>query len=63
MPAPEQTRVDLLVSQYHRINRQYADIAKSEESLGENVAHLTEEEMKDYIEGTSRETRPRPQVA
>ena len=60
---PEQTKVDQLVAQYHRINRRYADIAKSEDSLGANVAHLTEEEMKEYVQGTSREARPYPQTA
>jgi hypothetical protein len=60
---PEKTKVDHLVDQYHRINRRYADIAKSEESLGANVAHLTEEEMNEYVQGTSRNARPYPQTA
>jgi hypothetical protein len=60
---PEQTRVDQVVGQYHRINRRYVELAKDEQSLGTNVAHLTDEEMAEYVEGTSRETRPRPQAA
>ena len=60
---PEQTKVDQLVNQYHQINRRYADLSENEKSLGTNVAHLTDEEMKEYVELTSREARPYPQVA
>ena len=60
---PEQTKVDQLVNQYHRINRRYVELAKDEKSLGERVAHLTDEEMAEYVERTSREARPYPQVA
>ena len=60
---PEQTKVDQLVGQYHRINRRYVELAKDEKSLGERVAHLTDEEMAEYVERTSREARPYPQVA
>ena len=59
----EQTSVDILVNKYHQINRRYADLAKDEQTLGADVAHLTDEEVKEYVERTSRETRPYPQVA
>jgi len=57
------TKVEQLVNQYHQINRRYGNLSKDEESLGKEVANLTEEEMKEYIQGTSRETRPYPQRA
>ena len=60
---PEQSKVDQLVNQYHQINRGYADLAKNEESLGQRVATLTDEEMREYVQGTSREYRPYPQAA
>jgi len=60
---PEQTKVDQLVNQYHRINRRYVELAKDEKSLGQRVTYLTDEEMAEYVERTSREARPYPQVA
>ena len=65
MPEPTQlaTKVDQLVNQYHQINRRYADLSENEKSLGTNVAHLTDEEMAEYVERTARRPRPYPQVA
>lgn len=56
-------KVAELVNKYHQINRRYDDLSKNEVSLGKEVASLTEEEMKEYVQGTSRETRPSPQRA
>ena len=65
MPDPSQltTVVDQLVNQYHRINRRYVELVKDEKSLGQRVTYLTDEEMAEYVERTSREARPYPQVA
>ena len=57
------TNVERLVNQYHQINRRYDNLSRDEKKLGKEVANLTEEEMKEYIQGTSRETRPYPQRA
>ncbi len=57
------TNVERLVNQYHQINRRYDNLSRDEKNLGKEVANLTEEEMKEYIQGTSRETRPYPQRA
>ena len=57
------TNVERLVNQYHQINRRYDNLSRDEKHLGKEVANLTEEEMKEYIQGTSRETRPYPQRA
>ena len=60
---PEPTRIDQLVDDYHRINRRYESIAKDEKTLGHRVGLLTDEEMAEYVERTSREARPYPQTA
>ena len=57
------TKVERLVNQYHQINRRYDNISRDEVSLGKEVASLTQEEMKEYVQGTSRETRLSPQRA
>ena len=57
------TNVERLVNQYHQINRRYDDLSKIVVSLGKEVASLTKEEMKEYVQGTSRETRQSPQRA
>ena len=57
------TKVAELVNKYHQINRRYDNISRDEVSLGKEVASLTQEEMKEYVQGTSRETRQSPQRA
>ena len=56
-------KVAELVNKYHQINRRYDSLSKDEVSLGKEVASLTQEEVKEYVQGTSRETRQYPQRA
>ena len=65
MPDPTKltTVVDQLVNQYHQINRRYESVAKDEKTLGQRVTYLTDEEMAEYVERTTRRPRPYPQVA